>query len=454
MIRIQGSSFLIVAPFLLAGCASMSQQEAFQDVQGKVVRLSGQHVAWNQNTADDQKALNAIQKLLENPLSANDAVQIALLNNPDLQSRFEDIGISQADLVQAGLLRNPTFSASWRFPDRPPGFTDAEYSIAADFLGIVLIPLRTKIAKTNLEVVQDQITQEIVHLIAEVKQAFYEYQSQEQLHGRFELVVQADESASELAKAQHDAGGLSDADFANQQAQFANTRLFLAHSDQQRVAARERLNRLLGLWGKEIEWKAIPTLPELPADDGPLDHLESLAIRQRSDLHALRLQTDSLGEALALKTNTRYLPVSIDIGADTEKSPDGQRVTGPTLSLELPIFDQGQGEIAKLTAQYRQAQRQLQARAIEIRSKVREAQKNLKMARDLTEYYKKIVVPLNQQVVNQSLLQYNAMQKNPMDLLLIKQRELEAERDYVEAWSGYWIAYAQLEEAVGGRLKP
>jgi cobalt-zinc-cadmium efflux system outer membrane protein len=166
----------------------------------------------------------------------------------------------------------------------------------------------------------------------------------------------------------------------------------------------------------------------------------------------MRKEVDSIGQALALRTNTRFLPVSINIGVDTEKQTDGQRITGPTLDLELPIFDQGQGEIAKLAAEYRQAQRQLQSLAIRIRSEVREARDTLKLNRDQATYFKKVVVPLNVQSVNQTLLQYNAMQLNTYDLFLAKQRELDTERGYIGAWRDYWISRAQLEEAVGGNL--
>ena len=129
-------------------------------------------------------------------------------------------------------------------------------------------------------------------------------------------------------------------------------------------------------------------------------------------------------------------------------------MTGPTLDLELPIFDQGQGEIAKLAAQYRQSRRQLQSLAIRIRSDVREARDTLKINRDEVGYFKKTVVPLNIQSVNQTVLQFNAMQVNAYDLFLTKQRELETEKEYIQAWRDYWISRSQLEEAVGGNLHP
>jgi cobalt-zinc-cadmium efflux system outer membrane protein len=208
----------------------------------------------------------------------------------------------------------------------------------------------------------------------------------------------------------------------------------------------------MGLWGGQIEWRATPNLPELPEHDPSLRNLESLAISQRQDFLAQRKQVDSIGQALALKRNTRFLPVSINIGVDTEKSPDGQRVTGPTLDVELPIFDQGQGEVAKLAAEHRQLERQLQSLVIRIRSEVREARDTLKINREQVNYFKNVVMPLNIKSVNQTLLQYNAMQVNTYDLFLTKQRELDSERDYISAWRDYWISRAQLEEAVGGSL--
>ena len=121
--------------------------------------------------------------------------------------------------------------------------------------------------------------------------------------------------------------------------------------------------------------------------------------------------------------------------------------------MELPVFNQGQGEIAKLTAQYRQAQRELEARAINIRSEVREARDTLIAARDLTSYIGKRLLPTQRQVLNLTLQQYNYMLKSAYDLLLAKQNEVAAERSYIEAWRDYWIARAELERAVGGSLR-
>ena len=447
------SPFSCLGVLVLAGCAATDQKTAFESVQNDVSRQTGLRVTWNQETPDDQKAEAALHQLLARPLNANDAVQVALLNNPDLQASFEEIGISQADLVQAGLLHNPTFMASWRFPDRPPSIADTEYSLAYDFLDLVMVPLKIKIAQANLEQTELRLDHEVLELATQVKTAFYEVQAQKQLEARLKLIVEANQAGVDLSQAQRQAGNITDLEEANEQAQLTSARLYLANAEREMVSAREKLNRLMGLWGDEIDWKIDPDLPPVPDRDLPLPHLEAQAISQRRDLAALRRETDSIGLALSLRTKTRFVPTRIDIGVDTEQTPDKQHVTGPTLSLDLPIFDQGQGDIAKLAAQYRLAQEHVQSRAVEIRSQVREARDILKVNRDLVDYYKKVVVPLNVRIVDQSMAQFNAMQKSAFDVFLSKQQELETEKGYVEACRDYWIARAQLEQAVGGRLE-
>ncbi len=441
---------LLVSLGAIAGCAS--PQASFEKVQNTIAGRTGQQVEWLRGGPEDAEVARAVQTLLHHELTANSTAQIALLNNRALQANFEEIGVSQADLVEAGLLSNPTFAASWRFPDRSPSGTNTEYSIAQDFLQLLVLPLRKRIAATQLAQTETRIADEVLKLVTEVKTAFYALQAREQLLGRLRVITETSEAAAEFTKRLHDAGNASDLDLANQQGSYQQSRFDIAQTTLQARADRERLNRLLGLWGENTAWKITDHLPEIPAHEVSLQHLESRAIAQRLDLAAARTQVDLIGQALALRTKTRYLPASVQIGVDTEREPDHQNVTGPTLNLELPIFNQGQGEIARLTAQYRQAQRQLEALAIDIRSEVRQARDQLIAGRDLTSYIGKQLLPTQQQALNLTLQQYNSMLKGAYDLLLAKQNEVAAERSYIEAWRDYWIARAELERAVGGNL--
>lgn len=143
---------------------------------------------------------------------------------------------------------------------------------------------------------------------------------------------------------------------------------------------------------------------------------------------------------------------AVSVGVDAERNLDHSWVVGPTLDLEVPLFDQGQPAVARLAAQYRQAQRRLEALATDIRSEVRQARDALIAARDLAEFYEKVYLPQRIRIVNETLLQYNAMQKGTFELIAAKEHELNAEREYAEAGRDYWIARAQLERALGGRL--
>lgn len=409
-------------------------------------------MAWLRGGPEDAEASRAVQMLLRHQLSADNAVQIALLNNRALQANFEEIGISQADLVQAGLLSNPTFAASWRFPDRSPSGTNAEYSIAQDFLQLIVLPLRQRIAAAQLAETETRIASEVLTLVAEVKTAFYTLQAREQLLGRLKVIAETSEVAAEFTKRLHDAGNANDLDLTNHQGSYQQSKLDVMQTTLQVRADRERLNRLLGLWGANTDWTISDHLPEIPAREISLQQLEARAIAQRLDLAAARMQLDLIGRALVLRTKTRYLPASLQVGVDTEHEPDRQNVTGPTLNLELPIFNQGQGEIARLTAQYRQAQRRLEALATDIRYEVRQARDQLIAGRDLTTFIGKRLLPTQQQALNLTLQQYNYMLKGAYDLLLAKQNEVATERSYIEAWRDYWIARAELERAVGGNL--
>ncbi len=444
---------LFALPLLITGCKT-SPQAGFDDVQKTVNNRTGQSIQWPQTSAESQKADAAVAQALQTNLSADAAVQIALLNNRSLRATLEEIGISRADLLQASLLHNPQFFASYRLPDRPPPGADSEYSLADDFLDVLLLPLKKKVAAIQFERTKLRVSHETLQLVADVKSAFYTVQARRQLLKRLQTIMEVNEAGVDLSTRQHDAGNITDLELANQQAGFQEAKLEWGKTQAQFRVDRERLNRLLGLWGANTQWKVAGELPPIPKNEIALDNLESLAIKQRLDLSAAQTQVAFVGRALSLRTNTRYLPTAVNLGVDTERDPgpDPQRVTGPTIDFELPIFDRGQGAIARVQAQYRQAQWRVQSLATDIRSEVRQARDTLITTRDLAQFYQKIYLPQRIRIVNETLLQYNAMQQGMFELITAKEHELNSEREYAEAWRDYWIARAELERAMGGKL--
>ena len=217
--------------------------------------------------------------------------------------------------------------------------------------------------------------------------------------------------------------------------------------------ARERLNVLLGLSGSAADWKASLHLPPLPAADPDPAGLERRAIEQRLDIGAARFGVDLVGRALALKRGTRFFPVGIEVGLNQEKDTDGTRLRGPQLAIALPIFDTGAASIARLEAEQRRAQRQLEQLAIEIRSEVRLARDRLIGSRALVETHEGTLLPKRREVLEQTLLHYNMMLLGVYDLLLARREETEAGQAATAARRDYWIARVRLERAVGGRAR-
>ncbi|MDB6036731.1 MAG: czcC 1 [Verrucomicrobiales bacterium] len=446
--NLSGPALLLV---IATGCATNDTQ--FKTAAETNLReQTGAAVPWIQTASDAAREKQMVEALLKEELTLNAAIQIAVLNNRGLQAEIEEIGISKAELTQVGLFRNPEFSASVRFPNQPPSAANTEFSVATDLLDLIYRPVRKRFARQALEQTQLRLATEVLNLAHEVEVVFYSIQAQEQLQKRLKIISGVNEAAADLAQRQHAAGNTSDLDLANAQVIFSQSRILAVRDERELRKSQQHLNRLLGLWGKQTAWRLSDQLPELPKEEIKFDALESLAVTQRKDLAALEGRANSIGAALELKRRTRYSPAGVKVGVDTERDPDRTRLTGPNLSLELPIFDQGQGAIARLAAEHRQAQRAFEDLAIRIRSEVNEAVDTMIANRALTEYLGKTVLPQQIKIANETLLQYNAMQKPTYELLTAKERELNAERDYIETLRDYWIARADLQKAIGGKI--
>lgn len=437
-------SIAILVPSI---CYASPQSVA--DLEAAVQQRIGKRIEINRDVVADEEIERAVRTMLRGTLTADRAVQIALLNNRELQATFEDIGIANSDLIEAGLLKNPAFNAGALFPDRPPSAAKLDFGLTQEFLDLLMIPLRKKVAANELMRTKLRVGDAVLKLAGEVKSAFYTLQGKQMLFTRLGVLSETNAATLELALRQHEAGNISDLELANQQSTYSQSKLDAAQVAAEMRSDREKLNRLMGAWGTGTEWKVADELPSLPASF-PTEHLESLAMDQRLDLTAAKAELGAIVQSLGLTKTYRYVG-AIEFGVSSERETDRQWMAGPTLRLELPIFNRGQGRIARLKAQLRQAERRLEAAAIDIRSEVREARDRALAKKDLAAYYRDELVPERKRVLDLTLTSYNSMLKGPYDLLLARQNELAAERGYIDALRDYWIARADLERAVGGR---
>src|SRR5437899_7116326 len=236
--------FLLSGTVALAGSANVDPNPAFRELANTVPLRTGKRVQWNRGSAEDAQAQAVVTSLLSRPLTANSAVQIALLNNHNLQATYEELGIAQADLVEAGLLRNPIFTFERRFPGQA-----LEADLLKEFIDILLLPLRKRIAAAQFEAAKVRVGHEILSVASEVRAAFYKHQGDQQLVDLRKTVTEATERSAETALHLHEAGNLKNLDLASEQASHAQAKIDLAKAQANAVQSREKLNKLMGAFG-------------------------------------------------------------------------------------------------------------------------------------------------------------------------------------------------------------
>ena len=432
----------------VSGCASVSREAGIADVGAMTKAALGQRIQFRTGSKEDEQVDARVRLLLQAELTSEAAVEVALLNNPGLQATFADLGIAQADLVQAGLLKNPTFGVSIRFPNRSGANIDNDFSIAQDLLDVFILPLRKRVAAQQFEQAKLRVGEAAIRLAGGVRQAYFNLAAAEQMSEMWSMLLEGQRVNAQFSSKLRVAGNIRELDLAMAIDAYESTRVSLARAQSEAVLARERFARLLGVWGAQLNFKTA-RLPELPPSDVPLEHLEATAMERRLDLIAARRELEALSYAASLQGSTRFFP-AVQIGASTEReSPEGVRVTGPTLSIELPIFDQGQARIARAEALVRQSESRLAELAVNARSEVRSARERLLAERGIVDHYRTQVMPRRERIVKLSQLQYNAMQIGLNVVLQAKQSEVNGYRDYIEAVRDYWLARSELELAIG-----
>jgi cobalt-zinc-cadmium efflux system outer membrane protein len=288
-------------------------------------------------------------------------------------------------------------------------------------------------------------------MAANVKAAYYQAQAQEEFLNGLKKISSVNSLSSELARRQYEAGNISDLELLTQEAGSTQTQGDVKRAQGEVLSARAKLNRLMGLSDSEGNWTLAGSLPSLPHSDPSRSETMALALAQRQDLAAAHLHIAAVSDALSIKRGTRLIPV-LNVGVDTERENGGSHITGPTLEMELPVFNWGTAKIKKLEAELRQAQSEAEALEADVRNDVEMAHAALRSAREVYSFQAGTLVPQREKILQETLLHYNAMQKSPAELLMAKSEEQKAQKERIEALRDYWIAHTELERAAGGSL--
>ena len=433
---------------LLGGCATFSSDGGFSSVEAVATDRMAKKAKWVKSGEDADSVQATVKALLAQPLSADDAMQVALLNNRGLQAAYAELGIAEADLVQTGRLRNPGFTFS-RIAGGGEKTIDRAWII--DLLGWVTTPIATQIEGRRFEQVKLNVANEMLGVAAATREAYFEAVAAQQSIEYLKQVKISAEAGADLAQRMVRAGNWSRLDQMREQVFYADATAQLAREQRKALAEREKLTRLMGLWGADIEFKLPERLPDLPPAPMEIQDLESFTLTQRLDLQAAKRETEGLAKSLGLTKATRFVNV-LDVGYLNVKEPDLPRQTGYQISIEVPIFDWGQARVVKAEAIYMQAVNRYAEMAVNARSEARESYTGYRTAYDLARHYRDEIVPLRKKISDENLLRYNGMLISVFELIADSREQVMAVNGYIDALKEFWLADTGLVRALGGKL--
>jgi outer membrane protein TolC len=427
----------------LAGCASVAPEALRRDVDQLTAPRTG--------LPTDAGPATVQQLLARKPVDADAAVRIALLNNPALEASLAALAISDADRVQAAQLPNPHLALGRL---REGQTLEIERMLSFNVIHLVSLPWRARYAGERLELAKLQAAQEIVRTAADTRKAWFQAVAARQTARYMRDAKEAAEAGAELARRMARTGNWSKLQQAREQSTLADLTAQLARAEQAAVSEREKLTRLMGLWGAQADYTLPDQLPALPTTLADRGEIEATALRERLDVRSAKDEARYVAASLGFTRATGFLD-ALAIGFvrnTTFDNAEGRRETqrGVELELPLPVFDWGQARSARAEATYLQSVARVRDVAVRARSEAREAWHGWRTAHDVARHYRDEVVPLRKFIADETVLRYNGMLASVWDLLGETRNHVAAITGAIAAQRDFWIADTDLQTALTG----
>ncbi len=438
---------VLAAAAALAGCAGFSADGGLGPAQQAAQqRLADKQIIWARSAADRDRIDARVDELLGQPLTADAAVQIALLNHRGLQASLHELGISEAELVQASRLPNPGFSfGKFKAGDG----REIERSFHFSLARLIAMPWLRQAAQRRFEATQGAVALRVLEQGADARKAWVQAVAAQEGARYAHQVMRAAEASAELARRMAQVGNFSALQRAREQAFYSDAVLGVARAEQAERAARERLTRSLGLWGSQTGFRLAERLPDLPAQPRDLPDVERMALAQRLDVQGARLAAQASASQLGLARASPFID-GLELGLQHNTANDAPTKRGWELGFTLPLFDGG-ALAAQAGHEQQQALLRAEQTAIDARSEVREAYGAYRTAYDIAKHHRDEIVPLRQKIQEENVLRYNAMLIGVFELLADARLQIASVNAAIAAQRDFWLAEADLDMALIGK---
>lgn len=456
---------LLVAPLILAACTTdiptryTDPDASFAAVSEQTSAAIGKRTAFAQTQADNVALKTQVQGMVyRKTISADTAVQAALLNNKGLQASYAAVGLSAAEIWQQSTPKNPVVGIGLLGLGAPElGFyRTLEAVIAFNLLDAATRKQRIALADAQFQQAQMNAVLDTLRLANQTRAAWIKAVSAFETVSYLRQASEAAEAGAELAEKLGQTGALNKAGQAREFAFNAELAGQLAKARLEATLAKEELTRLMGLWGNDVDYFVPDALPALPGSLNRVSSIEATALANRVDLKVAQIGLEAQARAFGLTEQTRLVTdLELIAGVESERESDAGDVltdTRPQLELEfaIPIFDTGEARMRKAELTYMQAANVLAERAVNVRSEARSAEIAYHSSYQIARHYRDVVVPLRVTIEEEGLLSYNGMITNTFELLTDVREKLGSSLEAANAKRDFWLAQANLKAAIYG----
>jgi len=463
--RVSKLPLILGFPLVLGACATAipstytESTAGFFNVSNQTSAAIGKRTAFAQTQAENVALKKQVHGMVHRKtISADTAVQVALLNNKGLQASYANIGLSAAEAWQQATPENPVVSIGIL------GIGAAELGVYRAIEGMIATNIleaktrkqRVALADVNFRAAQLTAVNDSLTLANQTRQAWINAVAAFEAASYLKRAKATSDAGSELARKLGETGALNNAGQAREHAFNAELAGQLAQARLNATRAKEDLTKLMGLWGTEVDYYVPDALPALPRSVGRVSNVEGKALRNRVDLRVAKLGLEAQAAAFGLTDQTRLVTdLEIIAGFETEReAEDGETETETTPQVELefaiPIYDTGKARMRKAELMYLQAANVLAERAVNVRSEARGAENSYHASYKIARHYRDILVPLRVTVEEEGLLSYNGMITNTFELLTDVREKLSASLEAANAKREFFMAQADLTAAIYG----
>lgn len=377
-------------------------------------------------------------------VSSEEAIAIALWNNPKFQESLTGLGIERAKLAQAGQLTNPNFSILF-----PWGPKQLEFTATFPLEALWLRSHRVAIARLDAEQVSQNLVQGGVDLVRDVRVALADFQlaNDKAAKGGDGVVLQ--KRIVEIAEARKAAGEGAEIEVTSARAELNRVQEEARRSGDDAALAHGRVLHLMGLTGK-VTNLVFTRGPMSEPVNASVEALQNRAMAARPELRASELAVESAAKVAHL---AKFEWLTISGILDANKTPGGMD-WGPGAAFTIPIFHQNQAGKTRAKAEVERAAWNLIGARQQVIFDVRQAHARWKQATEALGRWQSGVVSLLTDLAVSSQKAYELGELSPLAALENARQLLTARMREAEMRAEQARALADLQRAVGAQLEP